>query len=584
MSRTNSRRKIVLSSYGTMDDMIRLRNDVFGRFRNKIFEIKGWEDLVFESLRQIKGLSRGLDKTIPSLDHACTKVLAHFQLDGETDGELYWEKEGDILSFEGAIKNYILFVLRLKHLPHDTYSLLASNVREHLDRLNKIIQRYETDSYISKYISTNEQPRDHEHRTKFDFYQRCIREREVIINYQLNGVKSRAIQKATNSPWGIGMAYKMQERYMDFPYRFGHYNSEEFFDLKQIDTCGHRVRNFPIKEAKKLEKQYLKDKEEFYSLYFQQQSPAKIFQSLKFYLAHLPLKKNRASIFDELEKLFNEQRWLSFYALALPQVEGLFTEMETTIFSKVKGKSLSDKVDNIRPFHDYSEFSFDYYQYIVPVLRNRFMHSGYDEISDANAYDILTDLEHLINIFYQLNDPIVKIKAIHVKRNAQYFISFEEFAQYFNLLNQLKQPQKEEYKTEIEQFAREFLTLSCDIEYICNEVIQGLPSFVDDIVVNLGDSISSKEDAERLRTMPLPEVLALVDDEGIRNRYSHFFIFHSSKMDYLEKYDIFVKGVGKHLPSLNPVLLDSIGDLRNRVKVFIKNLFALRKRVEELST
>lgn len=235
-----------------MDEMIELRKDIFTRLRNNIFEIKGWEDLVFESLKQINGLSRGLKKNTVSLEAACSKVLVHFQLDGETDAELYWEKEGDVLPFKGAIKNYILFVLRLKHLPHDTFLLLESTVKEHLGRLNKIIQRYEADSYINKHISTNEQPRDHEQRTKFDFYQRCVREREVISNYQLNGVKSRALQKATNSPWGIGMAYKIQERYMDFPYRFGHYNSEEFFDLKQIDTCGHRVRNFPIKRQRNL--------------------------------------------------------------------------------------------------------------------------------------------------------------------------------------------------------------------------------------------------------------------------------------------------------------------------------------------
>lgn len=358
---------------------------------------------------------------------------------------------------------------------------------------------------------------------------------------------------------------------------------EEYFDLNKIDTCGHRVRNFPLREGKELEKEYLRDKAKFYSLYFEQQAPSEIFQSLKFHLAHLPLKRNRLPIFKELERLFAEERWLSFYALALPQVEGLFTEMEATVFSKVKGKSLSDKVENIRPFHDYSQFSFDYYQYIVPVLRNKFMHSGYDEVSDVNAFDILTDLEHLINIFYQLNDPMVKIKAIHVKRNPQYFVSFEEFAQYFYLLARLKPPQRQEYKTDIETFARDFLVLSCDVDYICNQVIEGLPSFVKDIIIKLGENLSSTEDAEKLRTMPLPEVLAMVDDEHIRSKYRHFFIYHYSETDYLEKYDIFLKGVGKYLPSLNPVLLKSLADLRNGVKTFMKNLLALRKKVEELA-
>ena len=48
------------------------------------------------------------------------------------------------------------------------------------------------------------------------------------------------------------------------------------------------------------------------------------------------------------------------YALALLQVEGLFTDMVDLVIPAKKHKSLPIYVELIRPFHDLSEEYFDY--------------------------------------------------------------------------------------------------------------------------------------------------------------------------------------------------------------------------------
>ena len=55
--------------------------------------------------------------------------------------------------------------------------------------------------------------------------------------------------------------------------------------------------------------------------------PAALMQKLRFYLSYLPMQNERKPPFDELEKLFKIKRWISYYCVALTQIEGLFSEM-----------------------------------------------------------------------------------------------------------------------------------------------------------------------------------------------------------------------------------------------------------------
>src|SRR5690554_7318415 len=96
---------------------------------------------------------------------------------------------------------------------------------------------------------------------------------------------------------------------------------------------------------------YRNDKPKFYKQIFKRKSVENYFQSIFYHLDLLPVSDERHQIFNELKKLFNKKNWLAFYALALPQVEGLFSEMVLSLNPRSTAirKALPDKVRVVRP-------------------------------------------------------------------------------------------------------------------------------------------------------------------------------------------------------------------------------------------
>jgi hypothetical protein len=117
--------------------------------------------------------------------------------------------------------------------------------------------------------------------------------------------------------------------------------------------------------------------------------------------------------------------------LALPQVEGLFTEMLSTVSPDDKGKSLAEKVKKVRPAYMLSEAYFDYYQYMITDLRTKFAHTGFETDLKLKCYDLLTDLEHILQVYYELDHPMIKVKRLIKQRNSTDFIGYREFSQFF---------------------------------------------------------------------------------------------------------------------------------------------------------
>lgn len=78
--------------------------------------------------------------------------------------------------------------------------------------------------------------------------------------------------------------------------------------------------------------------------------------------------------------------------------------------NKQPGKSLSNKVRRIRPYYDRSDTYFDYYQYYLPIQRNRFSHTGYDDNFKLKSYDLLVDLTHILSVFHELHNLPVKLQ------------------------------------------------------------------------------------------------------------------------------------------------------------------------------
>ena len=204
---------------------------------------------------------------------------------------------------------------------------------------------------------------------------------------------------------------------------------DQYFDYEKINKVAHRCYDVSISDD--LEKVYYKNKQQFYNKLFKIKPVSQIFSNIDFHYDHIPHNNDRKNIFLELIKLFKARRWLAFFALALPQVEGLFTEMLSTVSPDDKGKSLAEKVKKVRPAYMLSEAYFDYYQYMITDLRTKFAHTGFETDLKLKCYDLLTDLEHILQVYYELDHPMIKVKRLIKQRNSTDFIGYREFSQFF---------------------------------------------------------------------------------------------------------------------------------------------------------
>jgi hypothetical protein len=200
------------------------------------------------------------------------------------------------------------------------------------------------------------------------------------------------------------------------------------------------------------------------------------------YLSLLPSLRHRKIVFDELEKLFRNHLWLGFYALALPQIEGIFNEMNilSPSIKNSSNKALSQKVELMRPYFNLSDVYFDYYQYIIPDLRNKFTHSGFDANFELNSLDLLVDITFLLRIFTELDFPNIVISKFHKDCNYKNrYLSFEDFF-YSYLLNLEKLTNK--IKKEMNNDINIFLNTLFEDENIIKiymDVVKYLPIQID---------------------------------------------------------------------------------------------------------
>jgi hypothetical protein len=350
------------------------------------------------------------------------------------------------------------YFLELDDLPGNQKEKLKTLVKSDLQKINDLISEYEKIDFIKK----NETPRNHQQRTENDFYKRCLEERDKIQTHLKKGIKSRALVKASR--------YKISsfieswfEGFYDRPYKIPMPKSNEFFDNENIDKVGHRIGDFPISKGMELKKIYEKDKQKFYDE-LQKLIPVEkeldyLVSQVKF-LPYIP--EQRVQIFEELIDLYKTKKWFGFYALALTQIEGLFTEMCQMCQPEYKNNkaSLSDKAELVRPFHPVSENKFDYFQYYLPTLRNRFLHYGIDQNEKIKILcnDILYDLDEVISIFASLTIDANWLLRLVRKRDVTEFMSIKGLCFYFKMLRSVKaQNQFHFFESEVKSLNENFL-------------------------------------------------------------------------------------------------------------------------------
>lgn len=138
--------------------------------------------------------------------------------------------------------------------------------------------------------------------------------------------------------------------------------------------------------------------------------PKKATKELCSQISKIPVLKKRLPIFLELQKLASSKRWYGFYALALPQVEGIVFELLKLVGVNAEGlKALPQKIAELANVSPNKDFDMDYYQFILPDKRNKFAHSGKDEKMKLKSLHLMLDLRHLLAVAENLEDDFFRL-------------------------------------------------------------------------------------------------------------------------------------------------------------------------------
>jgi len=345
-----------------------------------------------------------------------------------------------------------------------------------------------------------------------------------------------------------------------------------------MDKCGNRLDEIPNSKCRQLKQLYKQNKEEFYSelekLIPEKRVLGVMLQGIDF-LPFVP--EQRKEIFKELVDLYENKKWFGFYALALTQIEGLFTEMCRICVSDYNSPyaALPDKVNTVRPYHQFSENRFDYFQYYLPNLRNRFLHFGLykKEKIEILCKEILWDLEEVVYIFSGLNIDALWMLRLIRKRDDVDFMSISGLCFYFKLLASVKQKKQYDYfEAEVKSLNEIFLP---DIVY---NVVWDLEEKVNALIETIYEPVKIQSATNGfevdLKSISLKDIFANKEKikTGIKETFNWQF---QSEIEELLQVLNFIKSYKKHLDIkfITKEVLDQIevintkyGDILNRVR------------------
>lgn len=405
-----------------------------------------------------------------SLKQGCKTIMKLMGIEDDEQTLLLLTKE----KFDNILDRFLYYILDFSGLPGIYKEQFQSSVESDLDTINNFITEYKEIEFIKR----EEKPRNHDERTKKDYYERCLNVKKEIEKYLNTGINKRALSQARRSNFSWGIVIEMMFDEYDKPYILPKYKSNEYFDYRKIDKVGHRIGKIPIRKSGQLKQLYDEDnKEEFYSELEKLIPEKNVLEAILQGICFLPfIQEERKEIFKELVDLYENKKWFGFYALGLIQIEGLFTEM-CKILDKEPHAALPDKVNTIRPYHLYSENRFDYFQYYLPNLRNSFLHGGLnkEEKIEILCKELLWDLKEVVSIFLGLDIKVLHLLRLIRKKDEAEFMSISGLCYYLELIASVKRTKQYGY------FEAEVKKL--------NETY--LPNIVNRIVSDLDNKINS---------------------------------------------------------------------------------------------
>lgn len=584
----NRIKKIHLNKVGTtINDVRELSNSLINNLSDEIFTYQTRVDLLFNILNQIYPINRSLKPNESSIEKACLKVNEHFHLNRKVSIKVSTNnKTKEITRPSGSqTKIFSESILGLDGIPAIEYHQLLSAVNKDLTEITKLIGWYENLPSIKKINkSPSGTPRSHLERIHYDFYKRCIDQRIEILNYQINGLKERAINKARYTPRFLSSLTIFAQAFYDRPYLWAQPYSYSHFDFREIDTRGHRIKDLPINVTEKIESDYKNDKDKFYKKYFRIISKEHHYKKINYYLEVFPFVSDRREIFTELISLFKARRWASFYALALPQIEGLFSEMAKIVEPQkdLRMKTLKHKVSSVRSYHSSDLAYFDYYEYHIPLARNKFSHTGIAEDFRLGSFDLIVDLCHILEIFYELDNPLIKIRNLHKKRNPEDFVSLGDYVEYFKLINGLESSQRKSISNEINDFEKDFLIKNTGLEYTVYQVVQDLPSLLNHFYEEMGLLASLEGINVDIKNYDERSFHSLLNQDNKKEKLKLAVLYNGNlDLEVLSIFYNFFKNYKKLLPSLDPKLIELINKTETQYFKTLENIKLIVSKLEE---
>ncbi|MCF6131113.1 hypothetical protein [Flavobacterium wongokense] len=539
-------------------DLDRFRKDFLAHLgNNKLFEYDNLDEIIYHSLEMLHPINKKLKNTEKSIEQMAGVVLDHFRHKNIKEASIYRIGDGvkELVSTSKDImaqpykKRYLEHILRLKKVPKPIYEDLKNDAETHLLNINQNIQYYTNLKFIKEFKEKDKKPSNHSERTCLDYYFRCNEEQQKIIDFIFGGgLKERAIAKSTLYPISIPTSFILG--HYDFPYYSAYEYSRGYFNHNLIDKCGHRLTEFPMDNENSMEKLYESDKRKFYKLYFRKYDKNEVFREIDYHLSLLPLSTDRKAIIEELKYLINRKRWISFYGLALSQIEGIFSEMLKYINSnKISEKSLFYKVNSLRDFYNLSTYYFDYFQYHIPELRNKYSHGVLDggEKENLNSFDLLLDIKFLLKVFTELESPYIRLSNIVLKQDYQ-INTIDDVSIMFDLINALKPEHRKELKEKLDAFFKMQLIENCHLEYLLYSVSEDINNRANSLKEAFDKTFAGKVSLSESSYIEMKEYFN--DEKNIEILNDEMRMYDTQFENY-HLFNVFYKNYNKKLPKLN---------------------------------
>jgi hypothetical protein len=557
--------------------LIAIRTAVFDLPRQELFQVS--PEALVDTLLTLFDFSEE-ENTLPRTEK-CSILLNALLIDKSVP-------DVDIpeITNDRVIDQFLFRLIGFSRLPKKEYQLIFKEVREDLKAILELIEFYEEDDYIKAYLASDIRP-EHEMKVRIDFYERCRKERDFIVKYVTYGIYNVALYNAwLPHPEPVPEKFTRDGRIRPYYFRPG--SREAYFDFRKIDHFGHRLSQ-TLTEG---QRQYLLDKfmagemEAFYEALRLVRPPENFFEDIRlFYPVYSPIFGDRKQIFEELDRLFVGKHWYGFVALALLQIEGVFSDIVAFIGDEKKNASLSTKVNSVRPYYYDPAGALDYFEYHLPRIRNRLAHAGHlpDHDPQILSYDMLYDLWFLLELSTRLSDASTRLNAACMANWTPEFIGLMGLAKilsYVERVNALKRKGKFHSQVlEHWELYRKKTLCAGDLAGVAKDLSHTLS-----LDIFLAVNAFNREAQQMGKTIDLDKMeIRDVQSQSMRLTELLSKMSQETKEKFGELYQTarFLRIYNHHLPECEPIAKERFEKIRATYKLFLGKVELLKAPILE---